>query len=72
MLTRIVQVADVFDAATSSRRGYRRPKSAAEVLRILLTEAGTLFDPVVARLAVGALVDLYRRTPDPQTVALPD
>ena len=72
VLTRIVQVADVFDAATSSRRGYRRPKSAAEVLRILLTEAGTLFDPVVARLAVGALVDLYRRTPDPQTVALPD
>ena len=72
VLSRIVQVADVFDAATSSRRGYRRPKRAAEVLRIILTEAGTFFDPVVARLAVGVLVDLYRHTPTPQTAPLPD
>ena len=72
VLTRIVQVADVFDAATSSRRGYREPKRAAEVLRILLTSAGTLFDPVVARVAVGVLIDVYRENPTPETVPLPD
>jgi putative nucleotidyltransferase with HDIG domain len=61
LLTRIVHVADVFDAATCSRRTYRRPKRPQEALAILLDGAGTVFDPVLAKLFVRLLADLSRK-----------
>ncbi len=59
-LTRIVWVADCFDAMTSSRRAYRKPKSPGEALKVILEGAGTLFDPVLARLSVQVLAGLSR------------
>jgi HD-GYP domain-containing protein (c-di-GMP phosphodiesterase class II) len=59
MVTRIVQVADAFDAMTS-RRPYRAametPLAVAEVIRC----AGSQFDPEVA----AALADLFAGHPD--------
>jgi putative nucleotidyltransferase with HDIG domain len=60
LLTRIVQVADVFDAATSSRRAYRRPKRPEATLKIILEGAGTIFDPVLAKLSVQVLAGVSR------------
>lgn len=60
LLTRIVQVADIFDATTSSRRAYRRPKRLGEALKVILDGAGTIFDPVLAKLSVRVLADLSR------------
>ena len=60
LFTRIVQVADVFDAATSSRRAYRRPKRPDATLKVIVEGAGTIFDPVLAKLAVQVLADLSR------------
>ncbi len=60
LLTRIVHVADVFDAATSSRRAYRRPMLQDQVLKVILDGAGTIFDPVVAKLALLVLGTLSR------------
>jgi len=62
LLTRIVHVADVFDAATCSRRTYRRPKRPQEALAMLLDGAGTVFDPVLAKLSVRLLADFSRKT----------
>jgi putative nucleotidyltransferase with HDIG domain len=50
LITRIVWVADCFDAMTSSRRAYRRPKSPEQALKEILDGAGTTYDPVVAKL----------------------
>src|SRR5207302_7910995 len=60
LLTRIVQVADVFDAVTSSRRAYRRSRRPEEALQAILEGAGTEFDPVVAKLSVKVLAGLFR------------
>lgn len=60
LFTRIVQVADVFDAATSSRRAYRQSKRPAEALKAILDGAGTEFDPVLARFSVKVLAGLFR------------
>jgi HD-GYP domain-containing protein (c-di-GMP phosphodiesterase class II) len=60
LLSRIVQVADIFDATTSSRRAYRRPKRLGEALKVILDGAGTIFDPVLAKLSVRVLADLSR------------
>ena len=65
LLTRIVQIADVFDAATCSRRTYRRPKRPHEALAILLEGAGTTFDPVLAKLSVRMLAEFSRKTVRP-------
>jgi putative nucleotidyltransferase with HDIG domain len=71
LLTRIVTVADVFDAVTSSRRAYRRSRRPEEALQAILDGAGTEFDPVVAKLSVKVLAglfrDLRRRTAEAQT-----
>jgi len=58
LLTRIVQIADVFDAMTSTRRLYRRPLMRVEALQVIFEGAGTLFDPVVAKMALRVLTDL--------------
>jgi len=55
LLTRIIQVADFFDAATSSRRVYHRPMLSSEAITFILDRAGKMFDPVVARVFVRQL-----------------
>ncbi len=55
LLTRIVHVADVYDAMTSSRRLYRRPMLPWEAMRVILDGAGKVFDPTLARLFVQVL-----------------
>ncbi len=60
-LTRIVQVADVYDAMTSTRRIYRRPLERDEALQIILAGAGTVYDPVVARVALQVLAGISRK-----------
>jgi putative nucleotidyltransferase with HDIG domain len=65
-LTRIVGVADFFDAATRSPRPGRPPMLAAEAMGVILDHAGTAFDPTVVRAfreavgqyPVGSLVEL--------------
>lgn len=55
--SRIVSVADAFDALTT-RRPWREGYTADEALRILLKEAGTKYDPVVVRVLVN-LMGIY-------------
>jgi putative nucleotidyltransferase with HDIG domain len=55
LLTRIVQVADFFDAATSARRVYRRAMLPTEAMRFILDRAGKMFDPVIAKIFVQQL-----------------
>ncbi|MGH2452323.1 MAG: HD-GYP domain-containing protein [bacterium] len=55
LLTRIIQVADFFDAATSSRRVYHRAMLPSEAITFILDRAGKMFDPVVARVFVRQL-----------------
>lgn len=50
LLTRIVFVADCFDAMTTARRAYRNPKGIDESLREIFNGAGTEFDPLLAKL----------------------
>jgi putative nucleotidyltransferase with HDIG domain len=65
LLTRIISVADFFDAATASTRP-QRPMLPAEAVAFILRHAGTTFDPTVAhtfarvvgRYPVGSLVEL--------------
>ncbi|MDQ7851284.1 MAG: HD domain-containing protein [Armatimonadota bacterium] len=52
LLTRIVQVADFYDAATSARRVYQRAMLPHEAITFILARAGKVFDPVVARIFV--------------------
>jgi response regulator RpfG family c-di-GMP phosphodiesterase len=54
MGARVLAVADAFVAMTSERP-YRRAKTPAEAIEILLAESGSQFDPVV----VQALVELH-------------
>jgi putative nucleotidyltransferase with HDIG domain len=50
LVTRIVWVADCFDAMTTARREYRVPKRVDEALREILDGAGTVYDPLLAKL----------------------
>ncbi len=66
MLTRMIHLADFFDASTSSRRPYQRPMLPSEAMKFILDEAGKVFDPMLARVfvqvlglyPVGAIVEL--------------
>jgi putative nucleotidyltransferase with HDIG domain len=51
-LSRLVQIADVFDAATSSRRVYRRPQAPYEAMRFIVEGAGRFYDPALVRVFV--------------------
>jgi putative nucleotidyltransferase with HDIG domain len=51
-LSRLVQIADVFDAATSARRVYRRPQAPYEAMRFIVEGAGRLYDPALVRVFV--------------------
>jgi putative nucleotidyltransferase with HDIG domain len=61
LLTRIVQVADVYDAMTSTRRAYRRALLRDEALKVISKGAGTLFDPVVVKSFLQVQADLARK-----------
>ncbi|MGH7322044.1 MAG: HD-GYP domain-containing protein [Candidatus Rokuibacteriota bacterium] len=52
LLTRIVQPAEIFDAATSSRRPYRQPMLPHEGVKLVLNAAGSIFDPALAHAFV--------------------
>jgi putative nucleotidyltransferase with HDIG domain len=58
LLTRIVQLADFYDATTSSRRVFRPPMLPAEAMLHILDGAGRLFDPILAR-SFAQLLGLY-------------
>lgn len=55
LLTRIVQLADFYDAATASARLDRRPMLPFEAAGCILERAGTTFDPALARVFVQVL-----------------
>jgi HD-GYP domain-containing protein (c-di-GMP phosphodiesterase class II) len=65
-LSRIVQVAEFYDAATHTRRAGHRPMLPAEATAFIASRAGELFDPDVAqvfiravgRYPVGSIVEL--------------
>jgi putative nucleotidyltransferase with HDIG domain len=50
LVSRIVMVADCFDAMTSARRVYRDSKRVDEAVKEIVAGAGTTFDPVLAKL----------------------
>lgn len=54
-MSRIVQVAEFFDAATHSRRTDRRPMLSSEAVAFVLSRAGEIFDPLVAQVFVRAI-----------------
>ena len=54
---RLVAVADVFDALTSTRP-YKRPWSNEEAADFISSEAGRHFDPSVVKVFLGSLPDL--------------
>lgn len=84
--SRIVAVADAFDALTT-RRPWREGYAADEALRILMAEAGTRFDPLVVRtlvnlmgqyplgspvrLSTGEVAVVYHNSNDPTLYARP-
>jgi putative nucleotidyltransferase with HDIG domain len=53
--SRLVQIADVFDAATSTRRVYRRPQAPYEAMQFIADGAGRLYDPALVRVFVQEL-----------------
>jgi putative nucleotidyltransferase with HDIG domain len=55
LLTRIVQIADFYDAITSSRRAYHRATLPHHAVRSILDEAGRSFDPVLVKVFVQAV-----------------
>ena len=57
LFSRIVQVADTFDALTT-RRPWREGYTADEALRMMLQEAGTRYDPLIVKVLVN-LLGLY-------------
>ena len=65
-LSRIVQVAEFYDAATHSRRADHRPMLPAEAMAFVASRAGEIFDPdaahifvrAVGRYPVGSVVEL--------------
>lgn len=57
IFSRIVAVADAFDALTT-RRPWREGFTADEALKILMQEAGTKYDPLVVKVLVN-LMGLY-------------
>ncbi len=57
IFSRIVSVADAFDALTT-RRPWREGYTADEALRMLMQQAGTRFDPLVVRVLVN-LMGIY-------------
>jgi putative nucleotidyltransferase with HDIG domain len=55
LVSRIVQIADYFDAMTSARRPYRRALLPSEAMREIARGIGTTYDPVLARAFIRAM-----------------
>jgi putative nucleotidyltransferase with HDIG domain len=53
--SRIVTVADVFDAMTTARNYREKPMEPARALRFIHKMSGTIFDPIVARAFIRAM-----------------
>lgn len=70
LLTRIVQVADVFDAMTSTRRAYRQSLLREEALKVIANGAGTLYDPIVVKTFLQVYADLTRSGPNHRSGAV--
>jgi len=49
-LARLVQIVDVFDAATTQRRLYRHAQPPDEAMQFILARAGSTYDPALARM----------------------
>lgn len=68
VFSRIVQIADVYDAS-ASRRSYKKPWLPSQSVHYLLMKSGSLFDPVLARIftelvglyPIGSLVEMNTR-----------
>ena len=56
LFSRIIAVADVYDAVTSNRP-YRTPMSSAKAIRLLMSESGKAFDPAIVK----AFLEAQRR-----------
>lgn len=70
LFSRIVQVADVYDALTSERP-WRTPYSSEEAMRILMSDAGRRFDPLVVDALTGLLRMYLPRSEAPSAAPLP-
>ncbi len=65
IFSRIVQIADVYDAG-ASRRSYKKPWLPVQSVRYLLIKSGTIFDPTLTKVfadiiglyPIGSLVEL--------------
>jgi putative nucleotidyltransferase with HDIG domain len=55
LFSRIIAIADFFDAMTSARRTYRRPLLPDQAMRQIVLAAGTRFDPVLAKIFLNLL-----------------
>jgi len=55
LTSRIVTIADCYDAMTSSRVYRREPISPSKVLEIMLNKSGQSFDPVLLKLFVNCI-----------------
>lgn len=55
LFSRIIAIADWFDAMTSARRTYRRPLLPDQAMRRIVLGAGTKFDPVLAKVFLNLL-----------------
>lgn len=55
VFTRVIAIADYFDAVTSARRMYRRPMLPDRAMRDIVTGAGSQFDPALAKAFVQVL-----------------
>jgi putative nucleotidyltransferase with HDIG domain len=55
LFSRIIAIADFFDAMTSARRTYRRPLLPDRAMRQIVLAAGTRFDPVLAKVFLNLL-----------------
>lgn len=55
---RIISIADAYDSLTSSKVSYSKSRSPFEALRLIISKAGSIYDPLLLKLfiaSVGAL-----------------
>jgi HD-GYP domain-containing protein (c-di-GMP phosphodiesterase class II) len=54
IFSRIITIADCYDALTSQRAGEDKRNSSYEAFRVMQTRAGTIFDPILLKVFVNA------------------
>jgi len=72
--SRIMAVADIFEALTASDRPYKKPKKLSEALSVLQRMAGAHVDPDIFNLflASGVYLDFARKHLDPSQIDVED